>query len=818
MRINSIRLQNFRQHADTFIEFDSGLTGIIGANGTGKSTILEAIAWALYGNPAARGKRDSIRWLRAPARASVKVELDFELGGHRYRVVRGLTSAELYLDRATAPIANSNSGVSEVLRRRLGMSLDEFFNTYFTGQKELSVMAAMGPTDRAQFLSRLLGYERLRVAQDLARERRRAITAEATGVKTGMPDADVVRQAAKDAAGQLATAAANAKVTYARRAAATAVVVALTPRWEAVQAERERVQRIESDLRVAESEQTARQRELDRQDRELADLATAQAELSTLRAAIQPLVALRIELETMDRLAREEGRRQTLAMRERELTTELTRLRERRAQLEPAPRLEEEGVLDLKRRRAELDETLAALEAAKTEWVRDKQEADTKIEQIKQTLAEYKKQRELLVNEGENGTCPICARPLGDHYRTVLDSIDEQLGSLAENGRYFRARVEQLATVPPDVGALEEKKTEAAETIAKLEKKMTRIHLGVQELATVDADLADRAVKHATLLAELAQVPAGYAVERHASLRKQCDDLQTLESRATKLGGALEREGQLRMDRDRVAAALGIIRIRLAELEAERDAAKGVEARFEETRAEHGAATATLRATEVEAATAQARHGSAVVAAEVAERALADLDRAIARLEELTRERRLHEELDRAYTDLRTELNVQLRPEVSERASVLLAELTDGRYDELELDESYDIIILEGGVPKSVISGGEEDLTNLVLRLAISQMIAERAGQPLSLLILDEVFGSLDESRRHNVIDLLRHLHDRFEQIIVITHVELPSVVSGGGLDRTIVVKYDEGSGASSVDQEASSRANDDEELEMGAA
>ena len=49
MKIHSIRLLNFRQHADTSIEFDSGLTGIVGANGTGKSTILEAIAWALYG-------------------------------------------------------------------------------------------------------------------------------------------------------------------------------------------------------------------------------------------------------------------------------------------------------------------------------------------------------------------------------------------------------------------------------------------------------------------------------------------------------------------------------------------------------------------------------------------------------------------------------------------------------------------------------------------------------------------------------------------------------------------------------------------------
>ena len=58
MRLSRVRMQNFRQHKLSTVEFDSGLTGIIGPNGAGKSTILEAIAWALYGNPAARGMRD----------------------------------------------------------------------------------------------------------------------------------------------------------------------------------------------------------------------------------------------------------------------------------------------------------------------------------------------------------------------------------------------------------------------------------------------------------------------------------------------------------------------------------------------------------------------------------------------------------------------------------------------------------------------------------------------------------------------------------------------------------------------------------------
>ena len=74
-------------------------------------------------------------------------------------------------------------------------------------------------------------------------------------------------------------------------------------------------------------------------------------------------------------------------------------------------------------------------------------------------------------------------------------------------------------------------------------------------------------------------------------------------------------------------------------------------------------------------------------------------------------------------------------------------------------------------------------------------MIAERSGQPFSLLILDEVFGSLDDTRRQNVIDLLRALRDRFDQVIVITHIDDVR----DGLDQVFMLANDEKTGASRV-------------------
>jgi DNA repair protein SbcC/Rad50 len=207
--------------------------------------------------------------------------------------------------------------------------------------------------------------------------------------------------------------------------------------------------------------------------------------------------------------------------------------------------------------------------------------------------------------------------------------------------------------------------------------------------------------------------------------------------------------------------------------------------------------------------------GAARAARITAERAADDLARAEERLAELTRERRLHEELDRAFGDIRTDLNQEMRPELSDRASNYIRDLTDGRYSEIELDDQYNIIVLEDAIPKPVISGGEEDLANLVLRLSISEMIAERAGQSFSLLILDEVFGSLDEVRRHNVVDLLQRLHDRFEQIILITHIE--SLRDFAGIDRVVGVRYDEESGVSRVvDETPNARSLPD--VQAGAA
>ena len=803
MRLHRLRLTNFRQHADTQIDFETGITGIIGPNGAGKSTLLEAIAWALYGMPAARGTRESIRSNRAPARASVKVELEFELSGHRYLVSRGLNTAEVYLDGSATPIATTISAVSDLLRRRLGMSHEEFFNTYFTGQKELGVMAAMGPTDRAQFLSRVLGYERLRTAQELVRKRRSAIEAELRGLRAGMPEPETIRAAAAEAQERLGAAETRVKSTTAARERTRATVDELAPRWEAMQREREALQQIVAELRVADGERDARERDRERIQRELDEIAVAREELARISGELAPLPTLEGDLRELERASNEVARRQTLTDQMRAVTEELNVLIARRTQIETAPALEVESVAELAKVRADLDAALKAFETGQTDWVRDQQEAETKRRALLEQLRDSEAQRDQIIELGENGTCPICARPLETHFRTVLDFLENQIETIKFDGKYWRARIDQLATMPADIAALDERRRVLFEQVGKLERRLAKVQAAVQELAGVSRDVEAKEKRRDSLIGELGEIAVEYDATRHATLKATVERLRPLGARATRLSAQIEREVQLTPERDRVRESLGAIVARIAELSSKRETLAFSEQSFAAARDAFEQAALAFRNAELASVAADAEIAAAQAALGIATQAVADLAKAEARLAELAADRRVHDELDRAFGDIRTDLNLELRPELSDRASGYIRELTDGRYSELELDDQYNVIVLEDAIPKPVISGGEEDLANLVLRLAISEMIAERAGQAFSLLILDEVFGSLDESRRHNVVDLLRRLQDRFEQVILITHIE--SVREG--LDRVVTVRYDEETGASTVETELPSGA-----------
>ena len=797
MRLHSLKMRNFRQHVRTEISFGPGLTGIIGPNGAGKTTILEAIAWALYGNQAVRGNRESIRFLGAGPRAQVDVELEFDLGAHRYRVVRGLTDAKVFLDGADEPIANSISAVTDLLHRRLGMSLSEFFHTYFTGQKELSVMAALTPAKRGQFLSRVLGYEKLRIAQELTRDKRNRVKSAIDGMHRGLPDPEAVLRALAEASTRKEEAEAKAQQAAHKGAVRQREMMAIEPRWEMAQKQREQAAQLLTQITVAEEKEAALNRDAQRIARELEGIAAAHSQLDTLLLTIEPLFALNVELQALNILYREEGRRKTLVEAESALLEEIARLKDRHTKIERAPALEEEATLELEKMRAELENTQGLLEARRTEWVRDRQEAATKREALRQQYTELKQQRERVLALGEDGECPTCSRALGGSLHTVVEHLDEMIETVNVDGNYYRARVEQLEVMPDDVRDMDERRRLLTHEVGTLERRLAKVQLAVQELGTIGREIAAKQQRLVQMQRDISRIPPGFDPVRHSEVIAEVERLTPIEAEAARFQAMLEREPQIKLEQARIAQELMRVQSILGTLRTRHAQVFFAEKEFNDLKKDYERVRLELQEAKLAAARAQEQVTGTTRALEAAQRTVEDLRRKQEELDVMQTERRMHDELDRAFSDLRTDLNYQLRPELSELASAFLSELTDARYTELELDDQYNIVIIEDGIPKPVISGGEEDLANLVLRLAISQMIAERAGQNFSLLILDEVFGSLDEARRFNVVELLRGLQDRFEQVILITHIEPVRE----GLDRVISVSYDIDRGCSVVQQ-----------------
>ena len=793
MELRRLRLVNFRQHADTDIEFGKGITGIVGPNGAGKTTLLEAIAWAIYGSQAARGDKDSVRNLRAKARSSVKVELELSLGRHEFRIVRGLHSAELYRDGVL--LANSLKEVTEKAQKALGMTHEEFFNTYFTGQKDLAVMGALKREERHAFLSRVLGYERLDLARVDVRETRNALNGELKGLEAGLVDRATLEQSRQVAEARLKEARAAVRAAEQARSEAEKRMGEEEPRWKEWQARRDRTLSLDGDRRIAEKEvETARQ-EFQRLDRELAAARDARRQLDQLEPTLAPIHALEREQEQLEALQKEEVARRADEAQLKELRRAAERLDKRITELLPA----EEALAAVEREAKLVAEELAAAERlaeeARSTWVRERQYAETKRNELREQWKEVKQERDQIVDLGPQGICPTCKRPLGPEYAQVLTVLDAQLEGIKDNGEFFARRVEQLDTEPATVTEAERTRDEVVKRSRAASERGGKLRAEVEERRRASSEREAASRRSADLELRLAARSNGYDGERHEAVRAQLAALKPVLLEATALRDRAGRGEILVKEAELAEKVLSTREVRARELAAAVKALGFSDAEFETARQRHERALTQVRAAEVQLA--QMRGELTGAESALAEARRRELERGEKEKEvaDLRVRLRLHNELDRALGDLRTSLNAAMRPEIATLASSFLSDLTDGRYADVELSEDYRVIVLDEELPKPVLSGGEEDLANLVLRLAISQMIAERAGQPLSLLVLDEIFGSLDDSRRQSVLTLLRRLGDRFPQVVLITHVE--SIRDG--LDRVIKVDYDAGRGTSVV-------------------
>jgi exonuclease SbcC len=543
---------------------------------------------------------------------------------------------------------------------------------------------------------------------------------------------------------------------------------------------------MQGDLRLAEHKVQAARERFQGLDRQLVEANEARIRLEPLTVRLQSLPGLRAERESLDRLAEANADRQARQGQLEELRRTLAGVATRLTRL-PTPEQLQQAREEQRVLAEQLGTAGSVAEERRTAWVRDLQDARSKRENLLDQYRELKEQHQRIKDAGAVGVCPTCARPLGEEFDSVLGLLERQLQEVLFNGQYFKQRIDQLQAEPAELIAADEERVRQERLSAEGAARAGRLEAQVQEGPTLLEEERRLKARTTELEAAIALDAVAYDAARHREVRQQLDALEPVALQAERLRSSADRAETLVREAETAERDLSALEAQVKSLTAQMSELGYSEAAFVLARDSFQAVERDQRTAELALARAGMERQSAEESAQSVTRRRAERaerERAIAVAQA---ELDMNVQLDEALRDLRTDLNTQLRPDLSELASGFLRELTNGRYHELELDEDHVPVIVDDGEAKRVISGGEEDLANLALRLAISQMIAERAGQPLSLLVLDEIFGSLDEERRTAVMDLLRSLADRFPQVILITHIES----AREGFDRVIRVDLD---------------------------
>ena len=409
----------------------------------------------------------------------------------------------------------------------------------------------------------------------------------------------------------------------------------------------------------------------------------------------------------------------------------------------------------------------------------------------------------------EEPVCPVCEQPLSEAERAGLIQEYYKDGE-ARRDRYYdnkelldnyEANLQKLGAEMADLKGVEAELRETNRMVDQIENQVTGL---ADEKAAWEESGGSRLVEITRILAAEAYSPEararlseideemaalGYDIQAHDCLRQAEGAGRAAETDLRALEGA--------------RAALAPITREIDGLEnqliEQAQAVRSLAEEHDEAAAKLGAAEASLPDLKnAEAELYDIREQENLVRDSVgrARQKVAVLDTLKERKAGLLEER---EELTRRIADLKqlerafgregvpALLIEQALPEIQETTNNLLTRLTNGRmsfsfltqreYKDSHREdqkETLDMVISDsvGERDYEMFSGGEAFRVNFSIRLALSEVLAKRAGARLQTLVIDEGFGSQDAEGRQRLVEAINLVRDDFEKILVITHLE----------------------------------------------
>ncbi len=169
--IKSLSLKNWTSHTNTNLTFTKGVNLFIGIIGSGKTSVLEAISYALFGKiPGGSRKREKKNEIIRYGEDKAEVKMEFELDGKNYTIIRSIhnskSEAELYIDDLLAE--KGVSRVNEYIEKKIGLDYKTFVNILFSAQNELDKILVMESSKRKEIMDKMMGIEEMSNVMDKA--------------------------------------------------------------------------------------------------------------------------------------------------------------------------------------------------------------------------------------------------------------------------------------------------------------------------------------------------------------------------------------------------------------------------------------------------------------------------------------------------------------------------------------------------------------------------------------------------------------------------------------------------------------------------
>lgn len=774
MILTNIELINYKKYPSFRLEFEEGLTGIIGRNGSGKSTIFDAIIFALYGE--LRGQKENLKYAKAGEKESVSVSLVFEIDAKSYRVVRELrgksqvAKAMLYHDDDVL-LSEGVKEVSRSITKLVGMSRDAFMHTVFASQKELTALSGLKNEDRKKIIRKLLGLEKIDKIEQEIRLELTELNRDIKSFGEILLSEDEKKQinASKELKTKEHEQIINElKVLQIKHDEASKTATSLHSAIQALQKLKEEHTKLHSDLSLLEQSKKSQTKTLDALHGKLKDLTTQSQTYAKEKTFLEQYTQLSGQIALYQK--------QAVAFEKKE------GLEKEQVALRDAYRQAEKEIIELKEKlkskalhvRDEQEHKALHVKSAEKLKTLEKQEQTLRAEIAKyQGVIDDTQQKVSKIESlGRESECPTCTRPLLDAYDEVITSLHATIKTI--HTQEILQRDTALKTLLGHKTKEQNSKLALEKTLGEIATELKLLQSFEQTLSKKEAvftSITQKGTANKKALESLGEL--NYDKESHTKALKTKESMEARYKELIGMAKLIEQIPTLENECKTLEHSLA---------ETQTDIEKQLQTikkhtynealhvkqntRYDESLKAKDALAKSLRDKEKIGGTIKGEIGALQTKLDTNAKQKQQLQNKLD-------DKNDYEKLKLFMGEFKNNINAKIAPRISQLASEMYATITKGRYQHIEVNNEFDFFIYDEGERYGIerFSGGEIDLANLVLRIAISKTLSELSGSGgVGFLAFDEVFGSQDEERRFEIMEAFHTIKEQYRQIFLISH------------------------------------------------